>query len=77
MKIKTSTANRAEECAWCAYPFDAGDRVYLDPGDNYTVFCTKSCVHKHVKKSQANHALAVAEIRHANALAVLAQGGAA
>lgn len=35
------------DCAWCGYPFDAGDSVWLASWDALEVFCSKDCYYRH------------------------------
>jgi len=43
--IRFGLAERDDECAQCAYPFDTTDRVLVDDRRG-AVFCSSGCVHK-------------------------------
>ena len=40
-----------DECATCAYPFDDGEKVYLDP-DGERVYCSRACARRSFELDQ-------------------------
>ncbi len=45
-RIKPTTANLAEDCESCGYPFDTNDRCFAVDDD--LAFCSVGCAKRHI-----------------------------
>lgn len=46
MRPQRTIAKQNEECAWCAYPFDAGDDAIMIKGNDTSIYCSVNCATK-------------------------------